>query len=355
VLVTNLDSPTAIALDPYPNTGPVSGFLPKGSTRTAGRLGWVFIALKKGGVVKVDLFTLLLGATARTTEGKSFFSSYGTPMGVSGLGANPGVIPMAPLVPATSPVNTAPTATAKNTVNATAVGPSIADSQNISLATPSGNGSAGTTAGTVAGTTAGKFPPQYMNASTWMTQILTGRTSAALGGLDVMPEFNNLLYKCSFPNLRRWTEQRIFIADTAAESLSSLSESGSPVSSTTVGTGFGDQSVLWPTSIAANWYNASCNATTGVMSLQLFVAEFLGRIWRYDLQLDMSSSSTVQGSLTPSNWLWQKPTLIVDLSSFTGSGNLRSLHSTLTATKTRSTSSAASSQNTYLFSFEAFG
>jgi len=137
-----------------------------------------------------------------------------------------------------------------------------------------------------------------------------------------------------------WSFQRIFVADTNQQKIYAVSESGFPLLPMNVGLDHDASKVIWPFEVAAVWTPPPDLPTNDKQYVTLLVAEYLGRIWRYELALN-----PLTGKVDADAYRTTRPTLVVDLSAFGASQQLR-------ATFAAEAAAGATVPSTF---FEAYG
>lgn len=111
----------------------------------------------------------------------------------------------------------------------------------------------------------------------------------------------------------KWQQQRIFALDTNQQMIYTTSENGFPLVSMDVTKGFGiKSSIAWPIAITNSITYTDHNGDTAAI---LYIAEFLGKIWK--LKLPYSSDGTLSKSLVIA------PEILLDLSKFPSSEKIR--------------------------------
>ena len=152
---------------------------------------------------------------------------------------------------------------------------------------------------------------------------LASETSGSrLAGVTTIPGSSPHTSSSSYPS---WSLQRIFYTDLNFQRIVAIPESTHPSVKMEVGRDFGASNLVWPYAIEAVW-TADADLPIDLDSFKhqnkvvtLFVSEFLGRIWRFDLVLEHDT-----GLLDMSQYRLRKPTLIVDQSEYGASRLLRS-------------------------------
>ena len=169
----------------------------------------------------------------------------------------------------------------------------------------------------------------------WIQPISTGISSTSrISSLSILPTFKSIAHDLSLLcgqelEILSWQERRLVLTDVARSSLILLSTSG--LSSLELYVGGNDRlpHMIWPISVHASYNQSSlhnylttiCESSDTTSNLtfavNLYVSEFLGKIWKQELLLPAQSTSRVLKTL-------HEDSTLLDLSSFTASLNVRS-------------------------------
>jgi hypothetical protein len=152
----------------------------------------------------------------------------------------------------------------------------------------------------------GKPVPSYTSeiVPTWATR---------LGLLESQSRLTDIVALVQRPEqLKPWSNQRYLALDINLQRLVGLSETGFPLSQFDVGIVYGSDSLVLPSKLVGEWSATSDN------SMDIYVAEYLGKIWRLTFKC-ISPGGELDFTSPPIR------ELLVDLSGFSASSVLRSL------------------------------
>jgi hypothetical protein len=150
-----------------------------------------------------------------------------------------------------------------------------------------------------------------------LQEVLNTPSKARLGGLAVVP---------MVPSPTNWTQHRCFVADANQQALYAATEwpGGAPSAHNTVDLSvFDRENVLFPVQVAVRPVNVTADV------VDLYVAEYLGKIWRVRIPRDGASDSAGSGSGTIDVLGWEQgealggPVGVLDASAFPASTRVR--------------------------------
>jgi hypothetical protein len=156
----------------------------------------------------------------------------------------------------------------------------------------------------------------------YVTRVASLSSRSRLGGVAVVSGPNPSA-DAARPHPNAWSFQRIFVADTNQQKVYAVSESGFPLLRMNVGLDHDASKVIWPFDVAALWTPSADLPTNDKQYVTLLVAEYLGRIWRYELVLNPQT-----GKVDADAYRTTRPTLVVDLSAFGAGQQLRTTFAT---------------------------
>ena len=134
-----------------------------------------------------------------------------------------------------------------------------------------------------------------------------------LGLLESQSRLTDIVALVQRPEqLKPWSNQRYLALDINLQRLVGLSETGFPLSQFDVGIVYGSDSLVLPSKLVGEWSATSDN------SMDIYVAEYLGKIWRLTFKC-ISPGGELDFTSPPIR------ELLVDLSGFSASSVLRSL------------------------------
>jgi hypothetical protein len=157
----------------------------------------------------------------------------------------------------------------------------------------------------------------YTSHKTWpsfISRLVSLSSRVRLGGVSALSGSSADKFA-----LQSWSSQRLFFTDINHQRIHAVSESGAPLITFDVGRNYGGQSIVWPFQIAALWTPSSDSSYPYEPSMTLLVAEYLGKIWRFEFKL-----SNTTGYINETSYLIHQPTLLVDMSNYAASRLLRS-------------------------------
>lgn len=153
-----------------------------------------------------------------------------------------------------------------------------------------------------------------------MTIVWTTHSDSRLGGLAMLP----LAAEGSLQP--QWSQQRLLAVDTNKQELLALTylDNRSTVDALALVVGKPNtEAILWPTALAFDSSpSLSPLATASPSNVTIFVAELLGRVWRLSLAQSEDFGSASADVIYRTNRA-SAPSLIIDLSAFPASGQLR--------------------------------
>jgi hypothetical protein len=146
----------------------------------------------------------------------------------------------------------------------------------------------------------------------WSKIVIRGNSKSRFTSVAALPTcISNANTNLNCP--LKWQQQRIFALDTNQQMIYTTSENGFPLVAMDVTAGFGiKSSIAWPMAITNSITYSDYNGGTSAV---LYIAEFLGKIWK--LKLPFSSDGTLSKSLLIA------PEILLDLSKFPSSEKIR--------------------------------
>jgi hypothetical protein len=138
-----------------------------------------------------------------------------------------------------------------------------------------------------------------------------------LGGIAVVP---------IIPSPTNWTQHRVFVADANQQAVYATTEwpGGGPSAHNTLNLGVFDRNnILFPTQVAVRPSNVTAS------TVDLYIAEFLGKIWKLKVPRNAASNSPVSGDGTINTLFLEQglfndgPVNVFDESQFTASIRVR--------------------------------
>lgn len=180
---------------------------------------------------------------------------------------------------------------------------------------------------TAASTTAGSRVPS------WVKVVYLAPLSARIHGLSTLPQRRKFVDPTASPSVdstaQFWSSTNILLVDTNRQRITATSEKGHPT--TKVDTSITPFQLAWPSQIickeisgllsddSTNSSSTETNSTTNAGEFEVYVSEFLGRIWKWTLRVRTSGSAVGSVDFTRDS----VPTLLVEKSVFPASIRIR--------------------------------